>query len=65
MRKPFIPSIPYLFLTSTRRAKASYHLGFLLEAKRDIDGAVRNDPNHADARSMLAELRQYSESDSD
>ena len=53
---------------------ASYNLGFLLEAK-SIDGAVeafkrclRNDPERsmlADARSMLAELRQYSESDSD
>jgi hypothetical protein len=39
--KPFIPSIPYLFLTSTRRAAASYDLCFLLEAKGDIGGAVK------------------------
>ena len=54
---------------------ASYNLGLLLVDKGQIDGAVeafkrclRNDPERsmlADARSMLAELRQYSESDSD
>ena len=57
------PSIPYLFLLSTRRAKAAYHLGCRLEAKRNIDGAVEaferclhNDPEHAAARSKLDQL---------
>ncbi len=61
--KPFIPSIPYLFLSSTRRARAAYHLGFRLEAKGKIGGAVEaferclhNDPMHAAARSKLKEL---------
>ena len=57
------PSIPYLFLPSTRRADAAYHLGFRLVAKGKIDDAVEafercllNDPMHAAARSKLKEL---------
>ena len=79
--KPFIPSIPYLFLTSTRRAAASYHLCFLLEAKGKIGGAVKairrslkNDPESswcknplADARLKLNQLLEdyYEDSESD
>ena len=68
------PSIPYLFLPSTRRGSAAYHLGFRLEAKRNIDGAVEaferclhNDPMHAAARFKLKELLKgyYEDSDSD
>ena len=54
---------------------ACHNLGLLLEAKEQIDGVdgaveafkrcLRNDPNHANARTILDELRQYSESDSD
>ena len=68
------PSIPYLFLPSTRRGSAAYHLGFRLEAKRNIGGAVEaferclhNDPMHAAARSKLKESLKgyYEDSDSD
>ena len=51
---------------------ACHNLGLLLYYKGQFDGAaeafkrcLRNDPNDADARTILDELRHYSESDSD